>query len=49
MNYMPIIEKIDEERDWIEDRVFGNPSSETLARLFTLKRLLLAMRRRTWD
>ena len=45
MNYMPIIEKIDEEIDWIEDQVFDNPSSETLAKLFTLKRVLLAMRR----
>jgi len=44
-NYMPIIEKIDEEIDWIEDQVFDRPSSETLARLFTLKRVLLAMRR----
>jgi magnesium transporter len=45
MNYMPIIEKIDEEIDWVEDQVFDHPSSETLARLFTLKRVLLAMRR----
>jgi magnesium transporter len=45
MNYMPIIEKIDEEIDWIEDQVFESPRSETLARLFTLKRVLLAMRR----
>ena len=45
MNYMPIIEKIDEEIDWIEDQVFDRPSSDTLARLFTLKRVLLAMRR----
>ena len=45
MNYMPIIEKIDEEIDWIEDQVFVRPSSQTLARLFTLKRVLLAMRR----
>jgi magnesium transporter len=44
-NYMPIIEKIDEEIDWIEDQVFDRPSSQTLARLFTLKRVLLAMRR----
>ena len=42
---MPIIEKIDEEIDWIEDQVFERPSSQTLARLFTLKRVLLAMRR----
>jgi len=45
MDYMPIIEKIDDEIDWIEDQVFDRPSSETLARLFTLKRVLLAMRR----
>ena len=45
MDYMPIIEKIDEEIDWIEDQVFDRPSSQTLARLFTLKRVLLAMRR----
>ena len=45
MDYMPIIEKIDEEIDWVEDQVFDRPSSETLARLFTLKRVLLAMRR----
>jgi magnesium transporter len=41
MNYMPIIEEI----DLIEDQVFDRPSSQTLARLFTLKRVLLAMRR----
>lgn len=45
MNYMPIIEKIDEEIDVIEDQVFDRPSSQTLSRLFTLKRVLLAMRR----
>ncbi|MBI5953678.1 MAG: magnesium/cobalt transporter CorA [Chloroflexi bacterium] len=45
MDYMPIIEKIDDEIDMIEDQVFDRPSSETLARLFTLKRVLLAMRR----
>ena len=44
-DYMPIIEKIDEEIDLIEDQVFDRPSSQTLARLFTLKRALLAMRR----
>ncbi len=44
-DYMPIIEKIDEEIDLIEDQVFDRPSSQTLARLFTLKRALLSMRR----
>lgn len=45
MDYMPIIEKIDDEIDLIEDSVFDQPSSEILTRLFTLKRVLLAMRR----
>ncbi|CAG1016619.1 Cobalt/magnesium transport protein CorA [Anaerolineales bacterium] len=45
MDYMPIIEKIDDEIDMVEDQVFDRPSSQTLARLFTLKRVLLAMRR----
>jgi magnesium transporter len=45
MNYMPIIEKIDDEIDEVEDQVFDRPSSQTLSRLFTLKRVLLAMRR----
>ncbi|MDD2922224.1 MAG: magnesium/cobalt transporter CorA [Anaerolineales bacterium] len=45
MNYMPIVEKIDEEIDLVEDQVFDRPNSQTLLRLFTLKRVLLAMRR----
>jgi magnesium transporter len=45
MNYMPIIEKIDDEIDIIEDEVFKRPGSDMLERLFTLKRVLLAMRR----
>jgi len=44
-NYMPIVERIDEEIDEIEDQVFDRPSPQTLARLFTLKRTLLSMRR----
>lgn len=44
-DYMPIIEKIDDEIDQIEDQVFDKPNSQTLANLFTLKRVLLSMRR----
>lgn len=44
-SYMPIVEKIDEAIDQIEDQVFDRPSSKTLERLFALKRVLLAMRR----
>jgi magnesium transporter len=43
--YMPIVEKIDEAIDEIEDQVFDKPSPRTLEKLFALKRVLLAMRR----
>ncbi|GAB4541590.1 MAG: magnesium/cobalt transporter CorA [Anaerolineales bacterium] len=45
MDYMPIIEKIDAEIDLIEDTIFEDPNGVTLEKLFTLKRVLLAMRR----
>ncbi|MBM3151199.1 MAG: magnesium/cobalt transporter CorA [Chloroflexi bacterium] len=45
MNYMPVVERIDEEIDAIEDQVFSTPSRDTIERLFNLKRVLLAMRR----
>jgi magnesium transporter len=43
--YMPIVEKIDDAIDQIEDQVFDRPSPRTLEQLFALKRVLLAMRR----
>ena len=43
--YMPIVEKIDDAIDEIEDQVFDRPSPRTLEKLFALKRVLLAMRR----
>ncbi|MEZ0395048.1 MAG: magnesium/cobalt transporter CorA [Anaerolineales bacterium] len=43
--YIPIVEQMDRELDEIEDRLFISPSSDTVERLFTLKRALLAMRR----
>jgi magnesium transporter len=43
--YMPIVERIDESIDQIEDQVFDRPSPRTLEKLFALKRVLLAMRR----
>ncbi len=46
-HYMPIVEQVDEGLDEIEDKVFNGPSSATLQQLFTLKRLLLTMRRIT--
>jgi magnesium transporter len=43
--YMPVVEKIDDAIDKIEDQVFDRPSPHTLEKLFALKRVLLAMRR----
>jgi magnesium transporter len=43
--YMPIVEKLDDEIDEIEDQVFNKPSTETLEHIFSLKRSLLSMRR----
>jgi magnesium transporter len=44
-DYMPIVEKLDDEIDVIEDQVFNKPTTETLEHIFTLKRSLLGMRR----
>ena len=44
-NYMPAVEKIDEAIDEIEGQVFNRPSPRTLERLFSIKRVLVAMRR----
>ncbi len=46
-HYMPIVERVDEALDGIEDQVFDRPTPTTLQELFTLKRLLLTMRRVT--
>jgi magnesium transporter len=44
-DYMPVIERLDEVLDRIEDRVFGDPAPELLERLFVLKRALVQLRR----
>jgi magnesium transporter len=44
-DYMPIVERIDEAIDAIEDVVFDRPNPQTLGQIFALKRVLLAMRR----
>ena len=43
--YMPIVEKIDDEIDVIEDQVLSKATTETLEHIFSLKRSLLSMRR----
>lgn len=44
-SYFPVIDALDVALDRLEDRLFVRPSSQTLDRLFALKRSLLQMRR----
>jgi magnesium transporter len=43
--YMPIIESIDDQIDRVEDEVLTKAAPDTLERVFSLKRILLSMRR----
>jgi magnesium transporter len=42
---LPVVEKIDDTVDAIEDQIFGNPASSTLRQILTMKRTLLRLRR----
>ena len=44
-DYLPIVARLDDALDEVEDRIFHQPGREVLSRLFALKRALLAMRR----
>ncbi len=44
-DYMPVVEEMDETIDRIEDEVFGDPTTRTLQKIFTMKRTLLRLRR----
>ena len=44
-DYMPVIERIDEAVDQIEDQIFKGPAPHVLEQLFTIKRTLLRLRR----
>ncbi len=43
--YMPMIEAIDDQIDRVEDEVLTKAAPDTLERIFTLKRIILSMRR----
>jgi len=43
--YMPMVEAIDEQIDRVEDEVLTKAAPDTLERIFTLKRIILSMRR----
>jgi magnesium transporter len=44
-SYMPVIDRFDTNIDQIEDEIFDKPSSDTLARVFAVKRSVLYLRR----
>jgi magnesium transporter len=43
--FFPVLERIDDDIDTIEDSVLANPDREALGKIFSLKRDLVAMRR----
>ena len=43
--FMPIVQDLDEVIDRTEDEIFDNPTSDTLERIFTLKRATVHLRR----
>jgi magnesium transporter len=43
--FMPIFERLDDEIDHTEDELFNHPTSETLERIFAIKRAIVHLRR----
>lgn len=44
-DYMPLIDKMESEIDWMEDAVVERPNPETLAKLLSLKHAIMSLRR----
>lgn len=44
-DYMPLIDSMDDEIEWLEDKVLEKPSPETLQRILALKHATLSLRR----
>jgi magnesium transporter len=44
-DYLPLIDKMDEEIDWLEDMVLEKPNPQTLQRILSLKHSTLTLRR----
>lgn len=44
-DYMPLIDKMESEIDWVEDAVVENPSPQTLQKLLSLKHAIMSLRR----
>jgi magnesium transporter len=43
--YMPLLDEMDEEVEWLEDKVLEKPESATLQRLLALKHAVMSLRR----
>lgn len=44
-DYLPMIDRIDEEIEWLEDRVLEKPNADTLQRILALKHVTLTLRK----
>lgn len=44
-DYMPLLDKMDDEIDWLEDRVLARPDPKTLERILNLKHSIMSLRR----
>lgn len=44
-DYMPVLDQMDEEIDWLEDKVLEKPHTSTLEKILTLKHSTLTLRR----
>jgi magnesium transporter len=43
--YMPIIDKMDEDIEWLEDQVLAKPNPQTMERIINLKHSIMSLRR----
>lgn len=44
-DYMPILDEMDEEIEWLEDQVLSTPEPQTLQRILNLKHTVMSLRR----
>lgn len=44
-DYMPLLDKMDDEIDWLEDQVLSKPNPKTLERILHLKHSIMTLRR----
>jgi magnesium transporter len=43
--YMPLLDKMDEDIEWLEDQVLAKPNPDTLQRILNLKHTIMSLRR----